>query len=109
MLASLPNAADPAVQTRIKEATATAARMRDDPEAGDGMKQLAATAKVQEAERNEAFHKYHNYEYASGALEIAIVLASVSIVTRIRALTLGAGVIGALAIAGGIGVATGLL
>jgi cytochrome bd-type quinol oxidase subunit 1 len=108
VLASLPNAADPAIQARIKEAQAYIARMRDDPEGGEGMKQLAATAQQQEAERDEAMHRYHNFEYAVGALEIAIVLASISVVTRMRPLTIAAAVIGALASAGSLGIATNL-
>ena len=105
LLASLPNAQDPAIQARIKEAQDYNARMRDDPQAGDGMKQLAAQAHAAEIERDEAFHRYHNYEYAVGALEIAIVLASVSVVTGIRGLTIAAMVIGAAAAAGSLGAA----
>jgi hypothetical protein len=108
VLASLPNAADPAVQARIKDAEAYSARMRDDPEGGEGMKQLAVTAKQQEAERDVAEHRYHSYEYAVGALEIAIVLASVSIVTRIRGLTFGAAAIGAAAAVASLGIAANL-
>jgi hypothetical protein len=108
VLASLPNAADPAIQARIKEAHTYIARMQDDPEGGEGMKQLAVTAKLQEVERDEAVHRYHSFEYAVGALEIAIVLASVSIVTRMRPLTLAAAVIGALASAASLGIATNL-
>jgi Domain of unknown function (DUF4337) len=109
MLASLSNAQDPAVQERIKDAQANASRMRDDVQGGDGMKQLADAAHALEAERDEAFHRYHKYEYAVGALEIAIVLASVSLITRIRGLTLGATIIGAAAIAGSISIALNLL
>ena len=108
LLASLPNAADPAVQTRIKEANDYAARMHDDPKQGEGMKQLAATAQEQQDARDEAEHRYHNYEYVVGALEIAIVLASVSIVTRMRALTFGAAAIGAIAAAASLGIVTNL-
>jgi len=108
LLASLPNAQEPAIQSRIKDAQEYSARMRDDPQGGEGMKQLAATAKQEEAERDEAAHRYHSYEYAVGALEIAIVLASVSIVTRMRALTYTAGAIGALAAASSFAVATNL-
>ena len=97
LLASLPDAADPAIQGRIKEANEYAERMRDDPKGGEGMKQLADTARAEEADRDKAEIRYHSYEYAVGALEIAIVLASVSIVTRMRALTFGAGAIGGLA------------
>ena len=108
LLASLQNAAEPAVQARIKEATEYAARMRDDPQGGEGMKQLAVTAKQQEIDRDEAEHRYHSYEYAVGALEIAIVLASVSVVTRMRPLTLGAGAIGAIATLASLGIALNL-
>jgi hypothetical protein len=109
LLASLPNATDPAIQARIKDAQEYTARMRDDPKGGEGMKQLAVKAQAEEVDRDTAEHRYHNYEYAVGALEIAIVLASVSIVTRMRALTFGAGAIGALAAAGALAVAMHLL
>ena len=68
----------------------------DEP-GGDGMKQLAGRAEAQKVARDEALHHYHNYELVVGALQIAIVLASVAVVTRILALAVGAGVIGAIA------------
>ena len=109
LLASLPNAQDPAIQARIKEAQAYEARMHDDPQGGEGMKQLAEAAREKEVLRNEAFHHYHNYEYAVGALEIAIVLASVSVVTQIRSLAFAAMGLGLLAALGSLGVAVNLL
>jgi Domain of unknown function (DUF4337) len=109
LLASLPNSTDPAIQAQIKDAKEYGERMRDDPKGGEGMKQLAVKAQAEEADRDEAAHRYHNYEYAVGALEIAIVLASVSIVTRMRALTYGAAAIGALAALGSLAVVTNLL
>jgi hypothetical protein len=94
----------PGPQAEIKRARETEARMRDEPQ-GDGMKQLAERAKVQEAARDEAFHRYHKFELVVGALQIAIVLASVAVVTRITALAFGAGVVGALAAGYGLVVA----
>jgi hypothetical protein len=108
LLASLPNAQDPAVQARIKEAQEYSARMHDDPEGGEGMKQLAVKAQEQEVGRDEAAHRYHSFEYAVGALQISIVLASVSVVTRIRGLGYGAAVIGVAAAAASLGIATNL-
>lgn len=108
MLQSLPNAADPAMQARIKQAQAYAARMQDDPK-GDGMKQLAERARQEEHARALAFHRYHTFELVVGALEIAIVLASVSVITRVNALAFGAGMIGLLAGLGGIAVAAHLV
>ena len=109
ILSSLPNASDAAVQAKIKESQEYADRMRDDPKTGEGMKQLLARARTREELRNEAFHHYHFYEYAAGALEIAIVLASVSVVTRIRQLAFTAGVIGGLAGLVSLAVVTGLV
>jgi hypothetical protein len=107
MLNSLPNAQDSAIQNRIKEAEAFIARMRDDPRGG-GMQQLAAQAHDQEIARDEAAHRYHGFEYAVGGLEIAIVLASVSVITRMRALTVGALAIGVAASVVSLAVATHL-
>lgn len=108
VLQSLPGAADPAVQARIRQAQAYAARMQDDPK-GDGMKQLAERARREEHLREAAFHRYHAFELVVGALEIAIVLASVSVVTRVNALAIGGGAIGLLAGLGGLAVAAHLL
>jgi Domain of unknown function (DUF4337) len=109
MLASLPTAADPAVQARIARARAEEARLRDDPAGGSGMKQLTQRASEIREQRDHAFHKYHQYELAVGALQIAIVLASVSVVTRARLLTLAAGVVGGAAALAGLAVAYGLI
>jgi hypothetical protein len=104
LLESLPNAADPAIQERIRTARAEEARMLDEPTPGDGMKQLQAKAERQEEERELAFHAYHGFEHTSSVLEIAIVLASVSVVTRVHALGVAAGAIGLLACGYGIAV-----
>jgi hypothetical protein len=96
ILANLPNAREPGPQAEIAQAKANEARMHDEP-GGDGMKQLSDRAEAQKAARDEAFHHYHNYELVVGALQIAIVLASVAVVTRIVALAIGAGAIGAIA------------
>jgi Domain of unknown function (DUF4337) len=96
ILANLPNAADAGPQGEIARAKETEARMRDEPQ-DDGMKQIAERAKAEELARDEAFHRYHEYELVVGALQIAIVLASVAVVTRILALAVAAGIIGAVA------------
>jgi len=59
----------------------TAARYRSEPETGEGTEQLAKRAKEAEHERDEATDKYHHYEYASAMFQIAIVLASATIIT----------------------------
>jgi hypothetical protein len=109
VLESLPNADSSAIQDRIKTARAEEARMRDEPvnaegKPGDGVKQLRIKAELEEHIRDHAFHQYHYYEYTSGALEISIVLASVSVVTRMRALGVAAGLIGLAACGFGLSV-----
>jgi hypothetical protein len=97
VLESLPNNADPAVRSRIDAARAEAARLRDDPAAGDGSKQKAEQARAEEQLRALAFHRYHLFETTVGALQISIVLASVSVVTRVLWLVYAAAAIGAAA------------
>jgi len=92
-LESLPSAADPEVRKRIDAARAQVKRL-DDDEQTQGRKQLAAKAHASETERDHAFHRFHLFETVAGALEIAIVLASVSVVTRVRQLALAAAIVG---------------
>jgi hypothetical protein len=95
-LASLPAGADPAVRKRIDEWHGEVKRL-DDDEKSLGRKQLAAKARASETARDHAHHRYHLFETGAGALQIAIVLASASLVTRVRTLALAAAIVGAAA------------
>jgi hypothetical protein len=106
---SLPNAGDAAVKQRAAAARATADRLDDDPKAGDGRKQLTAKATAEEQLREAAFHRYHMFEFTVGALQIAIVLASVSVVTRVLWLAFGAAAIGGAAGLFGLATIAGLV
>lgn len=97
VLGSLPNAADPGLQARAAAARKEAARLLDDPKGGNGVKQLTARAAHQAELRDAAFERYHHLELVVGALQIAIVLASVSVVTRVRTLAFAGGALGAAA------------
>jgi hypothetical protein len=55
---------------------------RSDPTTGEGQDQLAARAKQVEQARDLAMKKYHHFELASAAFQIAIVLASAAIITH---------------------------
>jgi hypothetical protein len=107
---SLPGAADDAaraaLQKQIEDWQKTAARYRSEPETGEGTEQLAERAKHAEEERDHASARYHHYEIASAAFQIAIVLASATIITGIAAL---AWVSGALTLAGIVMAGLGLL
>jgi hypothetical protein len=106
LLASLPNASDPQVRARIEAARAERARL-DDDEATQGRKQLRAEAEADARERDVVGHHYHLYEIVVGALQISIVLASVSVVTRMWPLAAAAGAIGGVAALFGLAVAWG--
>src|ERR1700704_2608339 len=80
------DAAKAAIQKQIDDWQKTAARYRSEPETGEGTEQLAERAKHAEEERDLATAKYHHFELASGAFQIAIVLASATIITGILAL-----------------------
>jgi hypothetical protein len=72
----------------------TAARYNDEPDTGEGRKQLSARAKEAEHQRDEALARYHNFEFASAAFQIGIVLASATIITGMMVLAWLSGVVG---------------
>ena len=80
------DAARAAAQKQIDDWQKTAARYRSEPETGEGTEQLAERAKHAEEERDLATARYHHFELGSAAFQIAIVLASASIITGIIAL-----------------------
>ncbi|HLG81054.1 MAG TPA: DUF4337 domain-containing protein [Bradyrhizobium sp.] len=80
------DAAKAAAQKQIDDWQKTAARYRSEPETGEGTEQLAERAKHAEEERDLATAKYHHFELGSAAFQIAIVLASATIITGIIAL-----------------------
>ena len=76
----------------------TAQRYQSEPATGEGRDQLAARAKAAEKKRDVAMAAYHHYELASAAVQIAIVLASASIITTMVALVWIAGALGAIGV-----------
>lgn len=75
----------------------TVARYDDEPETHEGRKQLAERAKDAEHKRDLSLSRYHQYEVASAAFQIGIVLASAEVITGMMALAwlaVGMGVIG---------------
>jgi hypothetical protein len=69
-------------------------RYDSEPETNEGRKELAARAKVAEQKRDRSLSAYHHYETASGAVQIAIVLASAAIITGLAVFVWVAGVLG---------------
>lgn len=90
-------AARPALAKRIDEWRKTAERYDTEPK--EGRKDLAARASAAEKVRDHKLAAYHQYETASAALQIAIVLASANVITGAAFLLWGAfglGVVGAI-------------
>jgi hypothetical protein len=89
---------DPEAKARFVKAAETwqktAARYNDEPDTGEGRKQLMAKARELEHSRELAMARYHNYEFASAAFQIGIVLASAEVITAMAALGWLSGLVG---------------
>ena len=85
-----------ALAKQIENWKNTAARYDDEPETGEGRKQLSERAKEAEHKRDLAMARYHNYEIASAAYQIGIVLASSAVITGMMALAYISGGLGIL-------------
>jgi hypothetical protein len=86
-----------AMEKQIDGWRKTIDRYETEPETNEGRKELTARAQATEHARDLALAKYHNYELASAAYQIGIVLASASVITSMLMLAYGAaglGVIG---------------
>src|SRR5262244_553398 len=82
-----------ALAKQIEDWQKTAARYRSEPSTHEGSEELAERAKHAEEERNLATEKYHHFEIASAAFQIAIVLASATIITGMAWLVMVSGVL----------------
>ena len=92
-------ARDPAtkavIEKRIQDWKARAARYESEPDTKEGRKELMGRAQDAQHKHDLAMARYHHFEIASAAFQIAIVLASAYVIT---------GVLYLLGIAGGLGI-----
>jgi hypothetical protein len=86
-------AADEAGRSAIERQQAawrgTADRWESEPASGEGRRELMARARAAEVKRDRNMAAYHHFEYSSAAFQVAIVLASASIITAVPALAVG--------------------
>ena len=87
------------VKKQIENWKKTAERYQSEPETGEGRKELAERSKAAEKKRYRQMDEYHHFELSSAAVQIAIVMASASIITSIPALVWIAGTLGVLGVA----------
>lgn len=83
-----------AMEKQIEAWKKNADRYNDEPETGEGRKQLTARATAAEHKRDLNMAKYHHFEIASAAFQVAIVLASAAVITGAMALAFAAGGLG---------------
>lgn len=95
--ASVPEAARARIRERLDQYRRTIARYESEPETGEGRKELLARAQVLEERRDRAQRQDPYFDYAEALLQIAIVLASVSIIAGSHALLAAGAAVGGLA------------
>ena len=83
-----------AITKQIEAWRNTVNRYESDPKEQDGRKELRALAEKFEHDRDTWLAKYHQYEFASAAFQIGIVLASAAVITSIVTLAWLAGFAG---------------
>ena len=77
----LPPAARTTIEEKLKGYRAYEARLTSEPETGEGTEELKVRGKTLEERRDYAMRKDPYFDYGQALLQIAIVLASVSIIT----------------------------
>jgi len=82
----LPEPARQMMQRRLDRYWQTIERYDSEPDTGEGRKELMAKARTLEAQRDHARKQDPYFDYAEALFQIAIVLASVSIVASSRLL-----------------------
>jgi hypothetical protein len=92
-----PQARDETWQKHVDTWKQAADTLDSDPKGGEGRKELLAKAKAVEADRDREISTYHDFEFGSAALQLAIVMASAAVITELMVLefvAFGLGLIG---------------
>ncbi|MGQ0455954.1 MAG: DUF4337 domain-containing protein [Hyphomicrobium sp.] len=101
---TMPDDAKQSIAARIAEYRAQADKLTTDPERKEGLDELWVKGKELEAERDDALKRGPYFDYGQALLQIAIVLASIAIISGGNALLFGSfalGALGAIATIGG--------
>lgn len=91
---ALPAEARGEIQKKIDGYRKTVARYDSEPDTQEGKKELLARAKSFEEKRDHALRQDPYFDYAEVLLQIAIVLASVAIVSGVGWLVIFSGILG---------------
>jgi hypothetical protein len=90
----LSDGARQAIEAKIKQYREQDKVLTSDPATGEGLDELFTKGKALEAQRNAAMARDPYFDYAQALLQIAIVLASVSIISGGSFLLIGSGLLG---------------
>ena len=94
----LPGVSDPERRAALERQIATwrsqAERWESEPSTGEGRRELASRAQEAQRVRDRAMAAYHMYEFGSAAFQVAIVVASASIITAVPLLAVLGGALG---------------
>ncbi len=93
---AMPEGARAMIDERMAKLRADEARYTSEPDTGEGTKELSARAKDLEKQRDLAMSKDPYFDYGQAMLQIAIVLASVAIITGGSALLVLSGLLSGL-------------
>jgi hypothetical protein len=93
---AMPDSTKAAIVAKIAQYKDQIQNLTSEPKTGEGLDELLKKGKLLESERDLAMRRDPYFDYAQAFLQIAIVLASVSIVSGGSFLLAGSGVLGAL-------------
>ncbi|HEX5958261.1 MAG TPA: DUF4337 domain-containing protein [Hyphomicrobiaceae bacterium] len=93
---ALTDTARQAIEARIRQYKEQEKTLTSDAASGEGLDELFAKGKALEVQRDTAMARDPYFDYAQALLQIAIVLASVSIISGGSFLLIGSGLIGLL-------------
>lgn len=96
---SMPDDAKKAIEAKIADYKAQDKILTSDPKSGEGLDELFAKGKALEAARDEALKKGPYFDYGQAFLQIAIVLASVALISGGNMLLYGSIILGGLGLA----------
>ena len=96
---ALPEAARAMIDDKIAKLRKDEARFTSEPETGEGTDELRAKGKALEVQRDRAMLKDPFFDYGQALLQVAIVLASIAIITGGTSLLVLSGLMAALGIA----------
>ncbi len=106
MLKATPGAPDDAkkiIQDKIAEYREQEKKLTSDPERKEGLDELFTKGKALEGARNESLKRGPYFDYGQALLQIAIVLASIAIISGGASLLAGSAIVGILGAAATIG------